>query len=214
MNNQTIQVASPELASIEVENLSRSTFLMKGALAAGAAYGALAVGPLVRSAFAQADNGDLEILNFALTLEYLEAAFYAEGGKQVKGVPSDVAELVKTFGAEEQEHVDALTATIKDLGGKPVKAPGVDFGDAFASADSFLATAIVFEDLGVSAYNGAAPAIKSKDLLATAGGIVQIEARHAASIRYAAGESPAPDAFDPSATTDEVLKAVEPFLAA
>jgi len=211
--NQKIQVASPELASIEVENLSRSTFIMKGALAAGAAYGALAVGPLVRNAFAQAENGDLEILNFALTLEYLEAAFYAEGGKQVKGVPSDVAELVKTFGAEEQEHVDALTATIEDLGGKPVKAPGVDFGDAFASADSFLATAIVFEDLGVSAYNGAAPAIKSKDLLATAGGIVQIEARHAASIRYAAGESPAPDAFDPSATTDEVLKAVEPFLA-
>jgi len=211
--NQKIEVASPELASIEVENLSRSTFIMKGALAAGAAYGALAVGPLVRNAFAQAENGDLEILNFALTLEYLEAAFYAEGGKQVKGVPSDVAELVKTFGAEEQEHVDALTATIKDLGGKPVKAPGVDFGDAFASADSFLATAIVFEDLGVSAYNGAAPAIKSKDLLATAGGIVQIEARHAASIRYAAGESPAPDAFEPSATTDEVLKAVEPFLA-
>ena len=211
--NQKIEVASPELASIEVENLSRSTFIMKGALAAGAAYGALAVGPLVRNAFAQAENGDLEILNFALTLEYLEAAFYAEGGKQVKGVPSDVAELVKTFGAEEQEHVDALTATIEDLGGKPVKAPGVDFGDAFASADSFLATAIVFEDLGVSAYNGAAPAIKSKDLLATAGGIVQIEARHAASIRYAAGESPAPDAFEPSATTDEVLKAVEPFLA-
>jgi len=210
--NQKIQVASPELASIEIENLSRSTFLMKGALAAGAAYGALAVGPLVRNAFAQGDNGDVEILNFALTLEYLEAAFYAEGGKQVKGVPSDVAELVKTFGAEEQEHVDALTATIEDLGGKPVKAPGVDFGDAFASADSFLATAIVFEDLGVSAYNGAAPAIKSKDLLATAGGIVQIEARHAASIRYAAGESPAPDAFEPSATTDEVLKAVEPFL--
>ncbi|MDQ3572781.1 MAG: ferritin-like domain-containing protein [Actinomycetota bacterium] len=211
--NQNIHAASPELSSIEVENLSRSTFIMRGALAAGAAYGALAVGPLVRSAFAQGSNGDLEILNFALTLEYLEAAFYAEGGKQVKGVPGDIAKLVKTFGDQEQEHVDALTATIEDLGGKPVEAPGVDFGDAFASADSFLATAIVFEDLGVSAYNGAAPAIKSKDLLATAGGIVQIEARHAAAIRYAAGEPPAPEAFEPSATTDEVLKAVEPFLA-
>jgi len=211
--NQKIQVASPELASIEIENLSRSTFLMKGALAAGAAYGALAVGPLVRNAFAQSDNGDVEILNFALTLEYLEAAFYAEGAKQVKGVPDDVAELVKTFGEEEQEHVDALTATIKDLGGKPVKAPGVDFGDAFASPDSFLATGIVFEDLGVSAYNGAAPEIKSKDLLAVAGSIVQNEARHAASIRFAAGEPPAPEAFDPSRTMDEVLKEVEPFLA-
>ncbi len=210
--NHKIQAASPELASIEVENVSRGAFLMKGALAAGAAYGALAVGPLVRNAFAQSEDGDLEILNFALTLEYLEAAFYAQGAKQVKGVPSDIAELVKTFGDQEQEHVDALTATIKDLGGKPVKAPGVDFGDAFAGPDSFLATAIVFEDLGVSAYNGAAPSIKSKDLLATAGAIVQIEARHAASIRYAAGETPAPEAFEPSATTDQVLEAVQPFL--
>ncbi|MGH2955174.1 MAG: ferritin-like domain-containing protein [Solirubrobacterales bacterium] len=204
---------APELASIEVENLSRSTFLMRGALAAGAAYGALAVGPLVRSAFAQGGNGDIEILNFALTLEYLEAAFYEEAGKEVSGLSGEVAGYVKTFGGEEQEHVDALSATIKDLGGKPVKAPGVDFGDAFSTVDSFLKTAITFEDLGVSAYNGAAPMIQSKDLLATAGGIVQVEGRHAAALRFAAGEPPAPAAFDPTMTTDEVLKAVQPFLA-
>ena len=205
--------ASPELAAIEVENLDRSAFLMRGVLAAGAAYGALAVGPLVRSAFAQGSNADLEILNFALTLEYLEAAFYDQAGKEVSGLSGEAAGYVKTFGGEEQEHVDALTATIKDLGGKPVKAPGVDFGDAFSSVDTFLQTAITFEDLGVSAYNGAAPMIQSKDLLATAGGIVQVEARHAAAIRFAAGEPPAPEAFDPTMTTDEVLKAVQPFLA-
>jgi rubrerythrin len=209
---QKIQ-AAPELASIEVENVSRSTFLMRGALAAGAAYGALAVSPMIRSAFAQGGGGDLEILNFALTLEYLEAAFYDQAGKDVSGLSGEVAGYVKTFGGEEQEHVDALTATIKDLGGKPVKAPGVDFGDAFSSVDTFLATAITFEDLGVSAYNGAAPMIQSKDLLATAGSIVQVEARHAGVIRYAAGEAPAPEAFDPSLTEAEVLKAVQPFLA-
>ena len=121
---------------------------------------------------------------------------------------SEVAGYVKTFGEQEQEHVDALTVTIKDLGGTPVKAPGVDFGDAFSSADKFIALAITFEDTGVSAYNGAAPMIESKDLLATAGGIVQVEARHAAAIRFAAGEDPAPEAFDPSLTEDEVLKAV------
>ena len=104
---------------------------------------------------------------------------------------------MKTFGDEEQEHVDALTATIKDLGGKPVKAPGVDFGDAFSSADKFIPLAITFEDTGVSAYNGAAPMIQSKDLLATAGGIVQVEARHAATIRFAAGEDPAPGRVRP-----------------
>ena len=205
--------ASPELAAIEVENLDRSAFLMRGVLAAGAAYGALAVGPLVRSAFAQGSNADLEILNFALALEYLEAAFYDQAGKEVSGLSGEAAGYVKTFGGEEQEHVDALTATIKELGGKPVKAPGVDFGDAFSSIDTFLQTAITFEDLGVSAYNGAAPMIQSKDLLATAGGIVQVEARHAAAIRFAAGEPPAPEAFDPTMTTDEVLKAVQPFLA-
>jgi Ferritin-like domain len=205
--------AAPELASIEVENLSRGAFLMRGALAAGAAYGALAAGPLVRGALAQGGGGDLEILNFALTLEYLEAAFYEQGGTEVSGLAGEVAGYVKTFGGEEQEHVDALTATIKDLGGKPVKAPAVDFGDAFSSQDSFLQTAITFEDLGVSAYNGAAPMIQSKDLLATAGGIVQVEGRHAAAIRFAAGEPPAPDAFDPTLSESEVLKAVQPFLA-
>lgn len=211
MNNPRI-AAAPELASIEVENLNRGTFLARGVLAAGALYGATAMSPILRKAFAQASMGDLDILNFALTLEYLEAAFYEEGAS-VKGLSDEVAGYVKTFGAEEQEHVDALSATITDLGGKPVEAPEVDFGDAFANADNFIQTAITFEDLGVSAYNGAGPSLEDKDLLATAGSIVQVEARHAATIRFAAGEDPSPDAFDPSLTEDEVLKAVQPFLA-
>ena len=204
--------AAPELAAIEVqETFSRSALLVRGALAAGALYGAMAVTPLIRKAFAQGSMGDIDILNFALTLEYLEAAFYEEAAG-VKGLSSEVAGYVKTFGDEEQEHVDALTATIRDLGGMPVEAPGVDFGDAFSSADKFIALAITLEDTGVSAYNGAAPMIESKDLLATAGGIVQVEARHAAAIRYAAGEDPAPEAFDPTLTEDEVLAAVQPFV--
>jgi len=211
MQNQV--QASPELAAIEVESLNRSTFLIRGVLAAGAIYGAASMTPIIRKAFAQgASKGDIEILNFALTLEYLEAAFYKEGAN-VKGLSEEVAGYVETFGGEEQEHVDALKATITDLGGKPVEAPAVDFGDAFSSQDAFIQTAITFEDLGVSAYNGAAPMIESKDLLATAGGIVQVEARHAATIRFAAGEDPTPQAFDPALTTDEVLKAVQPFLA-
>jgi rubrerythrin len=205
--------AAPELAAIEVEDLHRGTFLMRGVLAAGALYGAIAVTPLVRKAFAQGSMGDVDILNFALTLEYLEAAFYDQA-KGVKGLSKEVAGYVKTFGDQEQEHVDALTVTIKDLGGTPVKAPKVDFGDAFSSADKFTQLAITFEDTGVSAYNGAAPMIESKDLLATAGGIVQVEARHAAAIRFAAGEDPAPEAFDPSLSGDEVLKAVQPFIVA
>lgn len=210
--NEDIRVA-PSLVTVEVETINRSALLVRGALAAGAVYGATAVSPLVRRAFAQGSMGDIDILNFALTLEYLEAAFYSEAAKQVSGLSGDVAGYVKSFGDEEQEHVDALGATIKDLGGKPVKAPGVDFGDAFSSQDAFLGLAVTFEDTGVSAYNGAAPMIQSKDLLATAGGIAQVEARHAATIRYAAGKASAPEAFDPTLTEDEVLKAVQPFIA-
>jgi len=213
MNDKIQIAAAPELGAIQVENMNRSAFLVRGVLAAGALYGAAAVSPLVRSAFAQGgSDGDIDILNFALTLEYLEAAFY-EGGKDVKGLSSTAAEYVETFGGEEQEHVDALTATIKDLGGKPVKAPAVDFGDAFSSTEAFIGLAVTFEDTGVSAYNGAAPDIQSKELLAVAGSIVQVEARHAAAIRFEAGEEPAPNSFDPVLTTDEVLAAVKPFLA-
>src|SRR5687768_4146131 len=187
--------AAPELEEIEFEAIDRSSFLMKGILAAGATYGAFAAGPMLRKAFAQGggSDGDIEILNFALMLEYLETAFYEEAGKQAK-LSSDVAGLAKTFGEQEAEHVAGLSQAIEDLGGKPVEAPAVDFGDAFSSEDTFLQTAITFEDLGVSAYNGAGPSISSKDLLATAGAIVQVEGRHAAAMRNAAGEPAAPDA--------------------
>ena len=206
--------AAPELDKIQFEAINRSSFLMKGVLAAGATYGAFAAGPILRKAFAQSggSEGDIEILNFALTLEYLEAAFYEQAQKEAK-LSSEVADLAKLVGDHELEHVDGLTQAIEDLGGKPVKAPKVDFGDAFSSEDTFLQTGIVFEDLGVSAYNGAGPAIESKELLAVAGQIVQIEGRHAAAVRFAAGEEPAPDAFDPTMTVEEVTKAVEPFLA-
>jgi rubrerythrin len=202
------------LGAVEVEPISRSALLVRGALAAGALYGSWSVSPLVRRAFAQGQmNDDVDILNFALTLEYLETAFYSEAAKRVPGLSGELAAYVKTFGAEEQDHVDALAGAIKDLGGKPVEAPGVDFGDAFADEGAFLDLAITFEDTGVSAYNGAAPMIESKDLLAVAGGIAQVEARHAAAVRNAAGEPAAPNAFDPTLSESEVLKAVQPFIA-
>jgi hypothetical protein len=106
--------------------------------------------------------------------------------------------------------VAALTQTIKKLGGKPVKAPGVTF--PFKDQASFLKLAQVFEDTGVSAYNGAAPMISSKEVLGAAGSIVQVEARHAAAIRLQNGDEPAPVAFDPALSEAKVLKAVEPFI--
>ena len=158
-------LAAPELAAIDVQGINRQSFIMRGAVAAGAVYGLGAVGPFVRQAIAQENGGDVDILNFALTLEYLEAAFYTQALKQVGDLKGDVKSLATEIRDNENEHVAALEMTIKDLGGRPVKAPGVDFGNAFANQKAFLKLAQTFEDTGVSAYNGAAPAIKSTDVL-------------------------------------------------
>ena len=206
------QLAAPELASIEIEGVTRQGFLLRSAVAAGSVYGLASVGPFVSRAIAQAGGGDVEVLNFALTLEYLEAAFYDQAVKNTNGLGGEAMEIAKTLRDNENEHVSALTATVKDLGGKPVKAPGVDFGQAFASQRSFLKTAQTFEDLGVSAYNGAAPQIRSKDVLGAAGAIVQVEARHAAAIRLLRGRPITDGAFDKALEMSAVLRAAKPFI--
>ena len=205
------QLAAPELASIEIAAVTRQGFLLRSALAAGSVYGLATVGPFVNRALAQG-GGDVEILNFALTLEYLEAAFYQQAVKRTRGLRGEAMELAETLREDENEHVKALSATVTDLGGKPVKAPAVDFGAAFASQRSFLKTAQTFEDLGVSAYNGAAPQIRSKDVLGAAGGIVQVEARHAAAIRLLRGRPITDGAFDKALDMPAVLRAAKPFI--
>jgi hypothetical protein len=205
-------MAAPELATVDVKGMTRESFMIRGAVAAGSVYGLSTVAPFVSEALAEGGGGDLGIANFALTLEYLESAFYTMAVKNVKGLSSDVKQLATTLRDNEGEHVDALTATIKKAGGKPVKAPGVDFGGAFASEAAFLKTAQTFEDLGVGAYNGAGPLIKDKNILASAGAIVQVEARHAGAIRFLRGQKIAPSAFDMGLEKAAVLKAATPFI--
>jgi hypothetical protein len=208
------QLANPELAGVEViedsGDLSRSDVILKGALAAGAVYGTFMVGPYVRKALAMSGGGDVDIVNFALTLEYLEAAFYEEAKKRA-GAKGELKSLIDLIASDEKQHVEALTATVKQLGGKPAAEPKFDF--PYSDTAGFLKLAQVFEDTGVSAYNGAGPAIKSKEVLGAAGSIVQVEARHAAAIRLQNGQEPSPNAFDPSLNEAQVLKAVEPFIA-
>ncbi len=205
-------MAAPELAAVEIEGTTRGAFLARGALAAGAVVGGSALSPFIGRALAQSGGGDLEILNFALTLEQLETAFYAKAMNKGRNLGSDVRRLVRELHDNEQAHVDALTSTIRDLGGTPGKAPSVGFGDVFTSRRKFLKIAQSVEDLGVSAYNGAGPLISEGKILAAAGSIVQIEARHAALIRLMRGQSPAPRAFDEALDEDAVLAAVKPFI--
>lgn len=206
------KLAAPELAAIDIHGVSRQSFIMRGAVAAGSVYGLAAVGPFVREAIAQGGGGDVEILNFALTLEYLEAAFYTQGLKRVSDLAGDAKSLATEIRDNETAHVQALTKTIQSLGGKPVKAPGVDFGDAFSSQKAFLKLAQTFEDTGVSAYNGAAPMIESTDVLGAAGSIVQVEARHAAAIRLLNGQPITDGGFDKPLESKAVLAAVKPFV--
>lgn len=191
------------------EQQTRSEVLAKGALAVGSLYGAAMVGPYVRQALAASGGGDVGILNFALTLEYLEAKFYEEAKGRAKA-SGELKSLVNLLAEDEQQHVEALAATVKQLGGKPVAEPKFDF--AYSGTAGFLKLAQTFEDTGVSAYNGAAPMLESKEVLAAAGGIVQVEARHAAAIRLQNEADPAPAAFDTPLDEKQVLKAVEPFI--
>jgi len=206
-------LAQPELAGVRIDDdsddLSRSEVILKGALAAGAVYGAMAVGPFVGRALAMSGGSDVDILNFALTLEYLESSFYKEAKSRAKA-SGELKSLIDLIGRDEDEHVGALTETIKKLGGKPVAEPKFDF--PYSGTSGFLKLAQTFEDTGVSAYNGAAPQIKSKEVLEAAGSIVQVEARHAAAIRLQNGDEPSPVAFDPALSEAKVLKAVEPFI--
>jgi Ferritin-like domain len=206
------EIAHPELATCEVHGMTRSSFILRGALAAGAVYGTASVAPFVSQALGETGGGDAAILNFALTLEYLEADFYNVKGKQV-GLSGQAKAYAKQFGAEEAEHVTALSAAIKQLGGKPVKKPTFVF--PVTDESSFLALASVLENTGVGAYNGAGPSLQSKQVLASAGSIVQIEARHAAAIDLLLGKSPTPDqGFDRPLSKAEVLAKAGPLIKA
>src|ERR1700712_3763794 len=130
------EIASPELAACEVHGMTRSAFILRGALAAGAFYGTASVAPFVSQAMAETGGGDAEILNFALTLEYLEADFYNVKGKSV-GLSGEAKSYAKTFGEEEADHVNALMTTIKQLGSTPVAKPTFVF--PATSEKSFLA---------------------------------------------------------------------------
>lgn len=159
---------------------------------------------------AQFGKGDVGILNYALTLEYLETAFYADVVKSglFKGAE---LETIHKFGQEEAEHVQALTQAVKSLGGKPAPEPKAEF--PLKSAKSVLELAGTVENLGAAAYLGQAANIQSPEVLASALAIHSVEGRHAAVLNTLLGESITPDgAFAKPADVKTVLKSVEPFI--
>jgi hypothetical protein len=196
-----------ERAGVTRGDALRRALLGGGALIGGGALlSALPASALAGTARAAA--GDVDILNFALTLEYLEAAFYAEavsGGK----LSGEAMKFAKTVAHDEAAHVAFLKGA---LGMKAVKKPAFDFKGTTMKQATFLKTAMVLEDTGVSAYAGAAPMIADKKTLAAALSVHSVEARHAAWVRNIIGKGgnplPAPAPFDPALTKAQVLKAV------
>ena len=161
---------------------------------------------------AQAEDSDLEILNYALTLEYLEADFYNRGVESGVLSGRELA-LVTPIRDHEDAHVAALTSTISDLGGKPVKSPKFKYpAGTFTKKAAFLETASVFEELGVTAYHGQVTLIKNVELLGAAAAIAGVESRHAAILADMTGGNPFPAPVEGTATMKQVLKAATPFI--
>jgi rubrerythrin len=195
----------------------------------GVAGGAMALGvaPMLgRSALAQDDaspeaeavqfEDDIDVLNYALTLEHLEFAFYRDGignftfGTDDSGFSID--EQLAAIRDHEGAHVETLTSVINDLGGEPVEEGEYDFGDAYEDPAAFLATAMALENTGVSAYDGAGAALENPELLTAAGTIVAVEARHASYLNLLNGEIPFPAAFEEPLSPDEVLEIAGQFI--
>jgi hypothetical protein len=169
-----------------------------------------AAGSSTSSSSGMADPSDLAIVNYALTLEYLESQFYAKVAKS--GLfHGKTLSVLKSFGAEEQEHVVALHKVASGLG-TPATEPMGKFPLHNASQVASLAGSV--ENLGAAAYLGQAGNIKSPEILAAALSIHSIEARHAATLNLLLKKSPTPDgAFAKPMSMSQVLAAVKPFIA-
>jgi rubrerythrin len=186
--------------------LRRAVLGGSAVLAGSAILGALPGSAL--GAATRASAGDVDILNFALTLEFLEAAFYAEAVATGK-LTGEAAKFAQAVAHDEAAHVTFLKGA---LGSKAVKTPMFDFKGTTGKQSTFLQTAMALEDTGVSAYAGAAPMIANKKTLAAALSVHSVEARHAAWVRHIIGSGamplPAPAPFDPARSKAAVLKIV------
>jgi hypothetical protein len=212
-------IAETHAAAVEAidSGHTRSSFLRKGALAGGAAMsggailGALLPGTALAATKgappASFGKGDIGILNYALTLEYLESSFYNAATKNnvAKG-DKQLTAFLKTATTDENAHVKFLKAGLKSAA---VKEPKFNFGKAVTDKATFVATAYVLENTGVHAYLGQAGNIVTPAYLLAAASIVTVEARHSGAIGLYLGKPIAPTTRDTGYPASKVLAAVK-----
>ena len=165
------------------------------------------MGALAGATRAQASGSsehDVKILNYALGLEYLQAAFYTEA-ERLGALHGALAQQARVVGAHERAHVAAFR---KVLGKAAIARPTFNFQGVTQDPHAFRSTAVAFEDLAVEAYKYQLPHLSSPAYLAAAVSIHSVEARHAAWIRRLAGVLPAATPFDHSLAPDKVDKLV------
>jgi hypothetical protein len=199
-----------------VRSPNRRNFFKTLGIASAMAGAAAAVEGTAR---AQSSFTDFDILNFALNLEYLEAEFYTvattgqtlsqagmtvtgsgasgatTGGSQVPGLTGATLAIAQEIAKDEQTHVKFIQTAIASLGGTSIAKPAINLGAlgiGFSSVNSFLTLARAFEDIGVTAYGGAAPLISSKTVLGYAARILAVEAYHAGNIRLQIAQNSIP----------------------
>lgn len=202
-------------AAEHVDAPTRAAFLRRAAIGTGGLVaGSALLSPGV--ALARSAKLDYKILNFALTLEYLEAAFYKQALDN-KALSGDVLKLAKLVSTHETTHVSTLRGALKSAHQRPVGKPKFDFGDTVTDQTKFLETAFALENEGVKAYLGQAGRIKSGGYLRVAATIVTTEARHASAFAILLNRTPFTGkdsitphgAFDISANMQTVLKTVK-----
>jgi rubrerythrin len=174
---------------------------------------------LLAAASAEAFEGGLpqqvvDILNYALSLEYFEASFYRTANGTDGLIPARYRELFREIGQHETGHVALLSDV---LGSAAVKAPKFDFTaggkypDVFSNFKTFSTLSSTIEDTGVAAFKGQIANLAGTSVLQTALQIHSVEARHAGSVRVLVGKSGSDEAFDKPMSKNEVLEAVKPF---
>lgn len=159
----------------------------------------------------------VDVINYALTLEHIEATFYRLGLEQFAaadfedlGYQASVRDRIVTIGDHEAQHVDALTAVVEQLGGDPAMEAEYDFG--YTNLEEFLSTGAVLEGVGVAAYGGAAQYLVGEpELLTAALSIHGNEGRHASYLAVLTGNNPFPESFEAPLSPDEVLEIATPF---